>query len=52
VKNSQVWTTSPVRPLATNPAAQTYWTVHFGTGSVEPLAGNANARVLCVAAKP
>jgi hypothetical protein len=51
VKNAQAWTTSPVRPLATGPAVQAYWTVNFGAGSVDALAGDLNAIVLCVAAR-
>jgi hypothetical protein len=50
LKNFKVWTTSPVRPLTSNPK-QPYWVVNFETGAVEPLAGDLSAKVLCVRAK-
>jgi hypothetical protein len=51
VKNSVIWTTSPVRPVTAKPADQSYWVVDFGSGVVKPLLGISDARVLCVAAK-
>ena len=49
--NYQVWTTSEVRPFVAGNPSQPYWVVNFGSGAVEPLAGDLNAKVLCVRAK-
>jgi hypothetical protein len=52
--NYQVWSTSPVRVVDVVPGAkpdQPYWVVNFGSGAVEPLAGDLKAKVLCVRAK-
>jgi hypothetical protein len=47
VKNVKVWTSSEVRPFTGAPN-QPYWTVDFGSGVVEPLAGDLVANALCV----
>jgi hypothetical protein len=45
--NYQVWSTSEVRPFAAGNPSQAYWVVNFGSGAVEPLAGDLKAKVLC-----
>jgi hypothetical protein len=49
--NYQVWSTSEVRPFVPGKPSQPYWVVNFGSGAVEPLAGDLKAKVLCVRAK-
>lgn len=49
--NFQVWSTSEVRPFVAGNPSQQYWVVNFGSGAVEPLAGDLKAKVLCVKAK-
>ncbi len=49
--NFQVWSTSEVRPFNAGDPSQPYWVVNFGSGAVEPLAGDLKAKVLCVRAK-